>query len=196
MKRIILVLVVFLAASAFAFAGGGAQKSGGGSDLPPYIVDLSTLTVIQEVDDALTGEPYQAVKNKTPLTRRWGYFVVLFSDLPANITEYQRVCVKIKYYDADGNEMKGADSTAQLAMFYELKTEKSADGMHKDGNANLVFKEPNVGGFSGLLDKDRGVRIRLKQAPAGILLQAAQNEPKYIEVTAIVFHNGDYSSEE
>jgi hypothetical protein len=190
MKKLVLLLAVFLAATAFAFAGGGAQKSAA-TGAPPYIVDLSTLTIIPELNDKINPDAaFQGYKNKEPLQRRWRWFVATFKDLPDNITEYQRVCVKIKYYDADGNEMPGADSSAQVSMFYDLNAD-----LHTDGNSNLAFKEMNVGGFSGLLDKDRGVRVRLKAPPAGIVLQAAQAEPKFIEIVAIVFHNGDYKSE-
>jgi outer membrane murein-binding lipoprotein Lpp/uncharacterized Zn ribbon protein len=186
MKKFCIVLAVLAAlVLAGCASSGGGSSSGGGAAGDVYSVDLSTLTIIQEVGDKLNMDAaFKGTKNADPLARSWRWFVAEFDTLPANITDYQRVTIRIQCYDADGNEMKGADSNAQVIMFYDLNGE-----LHKDGDPNLVFKEMNVGGFSGLLDKERGVRTRLKAPPQGIVLQAAQNEPKFIEVTEITFHN-------
>ena len=175
-------------------ASSGGSGSGGG-DLSPYIVDLSNIIVVPEEGDAANpDEQYPGTRNTVPLDRRWRWFVTLLGDLPENITDYQRVTIRVKYFDENGDEIAQADDRVQVTMFYELSTESGAPELHRDGHPNHVLKEMNVGGFSGIVSTDRGVRVRLRQAPAGIVLQCASAEVKFIELTEVVFHNGNYTS--
>jgi hypothetical protein len=62
--------------------------------------------------------------------------------------------------------------------------------------ANTPVKEFNVGGFSGMIHKDRGIRVTFKEAPKQILFQNnSGSQVAFIELTSMVFHNGDYKSE-
>jgi hypothetical protein len=195
MRKLIVVLAVLLAAS-FTVAMVSCESTGGGKsggELKPFNVDLSKLTIVPESgNNPNKAAAFKGVRNTAPLERAWRWFVVSFDEgaLPANITDYSRVTVTVQCYDEDGNEIEGADSNVQIAMFYNIEGE-----LHADGNRNLIFKEQNVGGYSGLLNKDRGVRVRLSGPPGGLVIQAAQNVPAFVEVTSVTFHTNTASGE-
>jgi hypothetical protein len=182
MKRLVLVLVVFLAATAFAFAGGGGQKSGGGGGdgAPPYNVDLSLLPT---------------VKNAAPITARWGDFLILIPDLPGfDATKYSRVTINAKIFDAEGNEMAGSDSKIMVTLIYD--PDGDIRGPEMGPGPNTPLKEFNVGGFSGLVSTDRGVRVRLSKQPGAILFQPNPGGGvQFIELTQLTFHNKTASGE-
>jgi len=47
-----------------------------------------------------------------------------------------------------------------------------------------------------LVQKDKGVRVTFKEAPQALILQnVSGSQVVFIELTSLVFHNGDYKSE-
>jgi hypothetical protein len=175
MKKIALVLVILLAATAVAFAGGGAQKSSGGGDgAPPYNVDLSLLPT---------------VKNTVAMTKAWEDFIIVFPEFPGfDPSKYSRISIFAKIYDADGNEMPGADSKVMVSLIYDINGD--IRGPEMGPGPNTPLKEFNVTGFSGLVSTDKGVRVRLSKQPGAINFQINPNSGvAFIEMTQLTFHN-------
>jgi len=170
---IILAIVVALTFVVGCASSGGADssKSSGGAALKPYSVDLSTLAY---------------TKNPKPFTRKYDDMIIPFPSLPVDVTQYSRVTITVKYFNAAGEEIEQSDTKAMVSFLYEAKGGRGPD-MGPGGNAPL--KELNVGGFSGLIDKDRGVRIKLTKVPEVIILQNSDLDVKFIELTGIIFHN-------
>lgn len=188
MKRffVITALIIALAFTGCASSGGSSAAS-----LPPFEVDLSTMSVVHEVNDELDmSTMVPGVRNVAPLAMAWRWFVVLFGEnsLPPNVTEYTRVTIETKYYGEGGVEIEPGDGNMQLALFFDVEGD-----VHTDYNPNLAFKEMNVMGYSGVVNKDNGVRARLKTPPQGIMLQASNDDVRFIEITRIVFHTGSAS---
>jgi hypothetical protein len=186
MKRIgiVLAIIVTLAlvagcASSGGSSGGNAAKSGGtAAALKPYSVDLKTL-------------PF--VKNAKPFTRKYDDLIIPFPEFPVDVTQYTRVTITCKYFDAAGEEIEQSDTKAMVSFLYDGRSRDRGPDMGPGGNAPL--KELNVGGYSGLVNKDRGVRVSLKKAPEVIILQNCDDVVKFIELTSIVFHTKSASGE-
>ena len=175
---IALTLVAGCASSGDSGSSGGAAKSGGAADLKPYSVDLKTL-------------PF--VRNARPFTRKWDDLIIPFPDFPVDVTKYTRVTITCKYYDELGAEIEQSDTKAMVSFLYDAKSKDRGPDMGPGGNAPL--KELNVGGYSGLVNKDKGVRVILKKAPEVIILQNCDDIVKFIELTSIVFHTKTASGE-
>jgi hypothetical protein len=185
MKKISIILAIAIAltlvagcASSGGSSGGNAAKSGGAADLQPYSVDLKTL-------------PF--VRNAKPFTRKWDDLIIRFPEFPVDVTKYTRVTITCKYFDAAGEEIEQKDTKAMVSFLYDASSKDRGPDMGPGGNAPL--KELNVGGYSGLVNKDRGVRVILKKAPEVIILQNCDDDVKFIELTSIVFHNKTASGE-
>jgi hypothetical protein len=184
MKKIGIILAVVITVTLFAGcassgdSGGGAAKSGNTAALKPYSVDLKTL-------------PF--VRNARPFTRKWDDLIIRFPEFPVDVTQYSRVTVTCKYFDADGVEIEQHDTKAMVSFLYDASSRDRGPDMGPGGNAPM--KELNVGGYSGLVNKDRGVRINLKKAPEVIILQNCDDDVKFIELTSIIFHNKTASGE-
>jgi len=163
---IILSVLVMLSSVGCASSGGGAAASGG--DVEPYSIDLSTL---------------RNVRNPNPFTRIYDNLIIMLPEIPVDLKVYQRVTIRAKYFNADGEEIIQADGNAMVSLFYE------PGDIYSDGSPNVVIKELNVGGFSGIVSTDRGVRMRLSRNPGGILLQNSNTDVKFIELTEVTFHN-------
>jgi len=181
------IVVAIVAAAALlgcASTGGGAKADSGGAG-ESYTVDLSKL-VAYTIDENGLGQPSgETVRNKTPFARNYDNLPILFSELP-DVTKFSRVTIKIKCFAADGSEITPKDGNAMVSLFYDPNGD-----IFSDGSKNLIIKEFNVGGFSGSVSNDRGVRMRLTQNPGGILLQNSNENVKFIELTEVKFHNGD-----
>jgi len=171
---IALTLVVGCASSGGGSSGGG----GGGAALKPYAVDLSKLPL---------------VKNQKPFTKKYDDLLITFPPFPVDITQYSRVTITCKYFDASGAELPQADTRAMVSLIYDLKGD--IRGPEMGPGKNTPLKEFNVGGFSGLVNTDRGVRIKLIQPLGGILFQNSDDMVKFIELTGITFHNKTASGE-
>lgn len=192
MKKILLIAVVLLMTSALAFAGGGSDKGGakaGGSGEPPFIVDLSTMTqVATTASPDKIGAPVPGLRNPTAITKNWHDVMFLFPEDMPDVTKYSRVTVTLKYYDKDGKLLVPKDSMAMCSMLYGTDANWRADA-----GGNTIFKEFNIGGFSGMLHKERGLRISLSKNPGALLAQRAQDANcAFIELSGIIFHNGDF----
>jgi len=179
MKRIGIVLAIIVSlvlvagcAGSGGSNGGGAAKSGGTADLKPYSVDLKTL-------------PF--VRNEKPFTRKYDDLIIRFPDFPVDVTKYTRVTITCKYFDAAGAEIEQSDTKAMVSFLYDATSRDRGPDLGPGGNAPL--KELNAGGYSGLIQRDKGVRVSLKKAPEVIILQNCDDSVKFIELTSIVFHN-------
>jgi len=184
MKKLGVVLAI-LAIVALVGCGsgttGGATASGGGGGEAPFKVDLTKLP---------------KVKNEKAFSKAWDDLLIELpaSALPSDFSKYTRFTVTAKYYNAAGVEIEQGDSNCMVSMIYDLKGD--IRGPANGPGANTPVKEFNVGGFSGLIHKDRGIRITFSQAPQAILFQNNSGSAvAFIELTSIVFHNGNYKSE-
>jgi len=187
MKKISLILAVLgiLALAGCASSGGGSSGGGGGG--AAYSVDLSTVTVSNwsYTTKGLTA-PVAGTRNVDPFSRQYDGVVVHFSNL-SDVTGYQRITIKCKYYNADGGEIGQSDSMAMVVLIYDVNGD--LEGPEMGAGPNTPLKEFNIGGFSGNVSTDRGSRVTLRQNPGGILFQASNAGVKFIEVTEVTFHN-------
>jgi hypothetical protein len=174
---IVLAIITIVALAGCASGGGGAKKGAPAGGGEPFVVDLSTLP---------------SVKNEKPFTKNWDDFLIILPQFPVDVTQYQRLTITAKYYNAQGEEVEQQDSKAMVVLIYDPDGDIRGPAMGP--GPNTPVKELNVGGFSGLVNKDRGVRISLKQAPGALLFQNNDTSISFIELTSFVFHNGDYSS--
>jgi len=203
MKRIGIILAIVIALAfmvgcpSTGGGGGDAAKSAGGADF--YTVDLSKLTQVindppRQYEDLLKSGNYKtttALKNPAPFARKYDNLLFLFPQLPADVTKYKRVTINCKYYTAGGEEIGQADTRAMVTLITDIKGDLRGPDMGPGKNTPL--KEFNVGGFSGLVSSDKGVRVLLSQPPGAILFQNSDDSVKFIEVTQITFHNGSAS---
>jgi len=185
MKKISIILAIVIAltlvagcASSGSSGSSSAAKSSAPANLQPYSVDLKTL-------------PF--VKNAKAFTRKWDDLIIPFPDFPVDVTKYTRVTITCKYYDEKGVEIEQSDTKAMVSFLYDAHNKDRGPDMGPGGNAPL--KELNVGGYSGLVNKDKGVRVSLKKAPEVIILQNCDDIVKFIELTSIVFHTKTASGE-
>jgi len=167
-KLVFFPLLVIFALSNCASSGGSAAASSG-ADAEPYSVDLSKLA---------------NVRNSSPFTKIYDNLIILLPVIPVDLKIYQRVTIRAKYFNEEGEEIAPGNDNAMVSLFYET----GAD-IFSDGSPNVIIKEYNVGGFSGTISTDRGVRMRLNENPGGILLQNSNTNVKYIELTEVTFHN-------
>jgi len=189
MKKIGIVLAIIAAFCLFGCVSPG-NKAGAGNAAPPYIVDLSKMTLYSVTNnpDKLDKPIGNFVKNQEPMTRNWEDLMLVFpSDLP-DLTGYSRLTVQVQHYNAANEPIPDADSLSMASMIYDTNLDWRADS-----GGNTIFKEFNIGGFSGLLHKPRGIRINMSKNPGALLCQKNAGSPTaYIEVKAIVFHNDRY----
>jgi hypothetical protein len=155
-----------------------------------YSVDLSALSyqIFSDKTGILPAGAGKGAKNATAIPARWDGVLFAFGALPDSITSFKRVTINAKYYDASGKEIAQGDGKVMVVVAYDLKGDLK--GPEMGAGRNTPLKEFNVGGASGLVSGEKGVRINLAQAPGGVLLQAADAAVKFIEVTQITFHNG------
>jgi len=200
--------VVFTILTIVALIGcgttGGAtasKSSGGGGDAPPFIVDLSKLSTVDipsggAAETADKTKTVPGVKNKQPLTKDWADVMILLPKdaLPSDFSKYKRLTLTCKYYNAKGEEIEQGDSMVMAVVIYDINGDVRGPAMGP--GANTPVKEMNVGGFSGLIQKDKGIRVSFNQAPGAVMFQ---NNPgsnvAFVELTSLVFHNGDYKAE-
>jgi len=186
MKKIsvILAVLVVLVLAGCASSGGSSSSS----SAAPYSVDLSKLRAVTLGQGDVVGVPTGlSVRNRDAFTKNYDDLFILFpSDMP-DVTGYSRVTIRCNYFNADGEEIPQGDTNAMVVLVYDINGDKRGPDMGPGPNTPL--KEFNVGGFSGQVSSDRGVRIALKQSPGAILFQNSNTGVKFIEVTEITFHN-------
>jgi len=182
----VLVVLTFVGCASSGGSSGGSSAGGGGGD--SYSIDLSTVTVSNwtRSTKGMTA-PVPGVKNVDPFQARYDGVVVNFPELPVNVTTFQRVTIKAKYFNADGNEVSQADGQAMVVLFYDVNGD--LEGPEMGAGRNTPLKEFNLGGFSGQVSTDRGSRVGLSQNPGGLLLQCSSDGVKFIELTEVTFHN-------
>jgi len=202
MKRIGIILTIVIALSFIVGCpstggGGGDARSAGGGDF--YTVDLSKLTQVindppKTHEELLKSGNYKttsALKNPAPFGGIYDNLLFLFPELPASVTNFKRVTINCKYYNANNEELGQSDTKAMVTLILDPKGDLRGPSM--GAGKNTPLKEFNVGGYSGLVSTDKGVRVTLTQPPGAILFQNCDNSVKFIEVTQITFHNGSAS---
>jgi hypothetical protein len=159
MKKIsaILAALVILTFAGCASSGGGG--GGGAASGESLSVDLSTLKEVKVTADKVGDPTGQTVKNADPFTKNYDDLMLLFNDLP-DVTKFQRLTVKAKYFKEDGGELGQADGMAMVSLIYDLNGDLRGPEMGPGGN--VAVKEFNVGGFSGAISSDRGIRVNFK----------------------------------
>jgi hypothetical protein len=188
----VVVAIIAIAAFAGCATGGGG---GGGSGAAPFIVDLSTLTQVQVInqDNSTVGGPVPTLRNPTAFTRNWQGMYIRFPENFVDVSQYVRLTVTLKFFNAAGEEIRPGDGMGMIVFVYD--TAGDWHGPALGPGPNTPVKEMNVMGFSGLVHKDRGIRHNMNRAPQGIFIQRAQNQAvAFIELTSVVFHNGNYDS--
>jgi hypothetical protein len=166
----------------------GAKSSGksatSGEPSEPYVVDLSTLTVV-----ALDGTPIGGtVKNPKAFTKIYDDLLILFAPFPEDLdwSTHARLTTKVILYDGNGNELTPANGYAMVSLVYDITG--NIRGPDMGPGPNTPLKEFNVGTASASVSSDEGARSRLNKAPQAILFQNSNDKVKFIEVTSIIFH--------
>jgi len=208
MKKLGVVLAIFaivaLIGCGSGTAGGSTKAAGGGGGAAPFKVDLSKLSAIvskptDQMENLLASGNFQTqpeLRNKNAFTKNWeDFYIILPPDaLPKDMSKYTRLTLTCKFFDKSGAPLEPADSMVQVVFIYDPKGDLRGPAM--DAGPNTPVKAQNVMGFSGMINKDRGIRVTFKQPPQGILFQKAQDQTiGFVELTSVVFHNGDYKSE-
>jgi hypothetical protein len=140
-----------------------------------YTVDLSGLTV----------------KNPTAFPRQYDYHIVSFDNLPADVnwSRFNRVIVRVKFYGANGDEIRQAHGLGITSMYYERNPDNPHSPEIFDGaNRNVPLKTDNIGLTGpGAASQDNGIRISLNRAPGGIVLQNGNARVAFIELVELTF---------
>ncbi|MDR0501739.1 MAG: CsgG/HfaB family protein [Treponema sp.] len=126
-------------------------------------------------------------RNDKPFANQWDDFFIPFPQFQVDVTKYQRITVKVKYFNANGREIEQSDGMAMLSLIYDPKGDWR--GPEMGPGPNTPVKEFNLGGYSGQIHTNKGVRMNLTRAPGGILFQNSNANVRFIEVTEITFHN-------
>jgi len=171
MKKLGIILFTVYILTGCASTGQAASAD---NDLEPFTVDLSTLPFVRN------AEPFA--------DRPWQMHFIPFPEFPVDVTKYQRITIRASYFNADGEEITQGDEKVMVVLLYDPNGDRAGPPMGPGPNTPL--KEFNVGGYSGAVSTDRGVRIRLTQAPGAIMFQNNITDVKFVEVTEITFHNG------
>jgi len=195
MKKVVIVLAFVVALAFLGCPGTPPPPPAPAVVAAPktYTVDLGAVSyqIFSDKTGILATGAGKGAKNATAIPARWDGVLFTFGALPADITQFKRVTINAKYFDASGKEIAQGDGKVMAVVAYDLKGDLKGPEMGPGKNTPL--KEFNVGGASGLVSGEKGVRINLAQAPGGILLQASDATVKFIELTQVTFHNGTAS---
>jgi len=190
---IIMSIIAVLAIAGCASSGGGsAAASGGDEGGPGYTVDLSTVKVaiLDKKANTIVGTPVPGVRNAEPFTQNYDDLFIILPEFPEDVTKYQRITIRAKYFDANGEEIPAGDGNAMVSVIEDVNDSANIRGGAAEGvYKNIPFKQYNVGGFSGTAHTDKGARLRYSRAPGGILFQNSNTGVKFIELTELIFHN-------
>jgi hypothetical protein len=158
---------------------------------------LSTLDIESgsNAETALKGNysRLSGVRNRAPLTKALGDVLIFLPEdaLPINIFKYTRLTITAKYYDASGKEIPQGDSQVMVSLINFLNSD--IRGPANGPGTNTPIKEFNVGGPSGTISKNNGVKINFRSPPQAVLFQNVNPSIAFIEMTNMVFHNKDYT---
>jgi len=140
--------------------------------LTSYTIDLGSLP---------------AKRNAKAFAKNYDDFLIELPKIPVDLTQFKRATITCKYFDAAGKEIAQSDGQAMVTLIIDPKGDIRGPDMGPGNNTPL--KEFNIGGGSGLVSSERGVRINLKQQPGAILFQNTNANVKFIEVTEITFRS-------
>lgn len=179
-----------------------AASSGAGKG-EVFKVDLSKLSTLKIESNSDAEKTLKSnystlptVKNEAPLTKPWGdvLFFLPESALPSDLLKYTRLTITAKYYDAAGVEIRQQNKQCMVSMIYDLKS--NIRGPEDKPGFNTPVKTFDLGGTDGRIHKDEGIKITFKRAPQAVLFQRQdKSKVAFIEMTSMVFHNGEYKSE-
>ena len=193
---VIFAIVAIAALVGCASTGGGSSGGAAAGGAAPYVVDLKTLSVAPMGQGDKVGTPVPGIRNTAPFTKNYDDLMIVLPTFPVDVTQYQRITIRAKYFNDKGEEIAQGDGNAMVSVIEDINDSANIRGGAAEGSyKNVPLKEYNVGGYSSQSTKDRGSRIRYARAPGGLLFQNANRDVKFIEVSAIIFHNGDYKSE-
>jgi len=184
MKIKAIAVLLGLVVLAGAWAGGGSESSGGSSSsgkAEPFVVDLSKLPL---------------TKNTKAFEKRWDHLVIptpesVFEGI--DITKYRRVTAFFKFYDLNNVEKEPTwQSNGIFSIVYDTTKWDGQDG------PNQLLKEFNPGmkGGDATISTPKGSPIRINRLPGGVIIQNSNVDTGYIELTLLVFHNGDWEPAE
>jgi len=160
-------------------------------------VDLSTLSFRSFSDKGtptLGAAVAKGKRNTVPFPAKYDGVLFLFSDFAVDVTKYTRITINAQYFDAKGVEIPQSDGKAMVVLIYDPAGDLKGPEMGPGKNTPL--KEFNLGGFSGMVNTDKGSRVNLSKAPGALLIQCSDDKVKFIEVTQITFHLGSASGAE
>jgi hypothetical protein len=125
-------------------------------------------------------------KNATAFTKNYDDLLITFPAWPATVnwTSFDRIIVKVKYFDANNREIRQGDTKAMVTLVYDPNGDLRGPDM--GAGPNTPLKVFNVGGTSSPISGN-GSAIRLTQAPGAILFQNSDANVKFIEVQEITF---------
>jgi hypothetical protein len=143
---------------------------------------------------AVAPTSYSVDVNSLPLKRNAKAFaknlddlLITFPQFPIDVTQFSRVTINAKYFDAAGKEIAQGDNQVQVTLIYDPKGD--IRGPESQAGTNTPLKQFNVGGAAGAVSGAAGARVKLTQQPGAILFQNMNTNVKFIEVTEISFHN-------
>jgi hypothetical protein len=197
MKKIGIVLAIivgltFIVGCPTTDTGNAAPAAASAGAAKAYSVDVNSLSykIFNQSAKTLT-DPGTGKKNTKALAKRWDGVLFTFSGIPDTVKSFNRVTINAKYYNEKGDEIAQGDGKVMVVLVYDPAGD--LEGPEMGPGKNTPIKEFNVGGFSGLVSTDKGVRVNLTQVPGAILLQAADASVKFIELTQVTFHSGSAS---
>ena len=194
MKKLIVILVILTALTVIGCASTGEKDSKTETAVStPYSVDLSSVkyAIFSNRGNSLTKARTRtkvlrtAVKNVEPLEQQYDGVVFILPEFP-DITKYQRVTVKAKYFNAAGAELRTSNGGAMIVIAYD--PEGDLEGPEMAAGPNTPLKEFSFGNTS-LSHTDRGSRVRFSKNPGAILIQASNPDIKFFELTDVIFHD-------
>jgi hypothetical protein len=180
MKKLVAVLLVFFIVMGRVSLMAQAK--------PRLTLDLTKLTAVNVLAGDKVGDPIGGTKlrNVEPFPKTYADLMILIPDMPGvNWAGFDRIIVKIRYFDASGKEMAQADTRAMVTLVYDINGDLRGPSMGPGPNTPL--KVLNVGGYSSAIS-DTGSAMRLTKAPGAILFQNSHVDVKFIEVDEITFY--------
>ena len=185
MKKFSVIFAIVTAIVLLGCASGGGSK-GAADNAEPFFVDLSTLKAVEIAAGDNAGAPTgETVRNKAPFASKYDNLLILFEP-PVDVTNYTRVTINCKYFDANNEEIPSGWEKAMVSLIVE-----TSGDIRNENRPNVALKEFNVG-INGDVSRDRGVRFKKGEKPLeAILFQNCDTDVKYIEVTEVIFHNGN-----
>jgi hypothetical protein len=195
MKKLIVIFAILFALTIVGCASTGGKDSKA-ADAPasaPYSVDLSSVkyAIFSNRGNSLTPARTRtkvlrtAVRNVEPLEQQYDGVVFILPEFP-DITKYQRVTVKAKYFNAAGAELRTGNGGAMIVIAYD--PEGDLEGPEMGAGPNTPLKEFSFGNTS-LSHTDRGARVKLIKNPGAVLIQATIPDVKFFELTEVTFHD-------